>query len=147
MNSCPTGCPLTGNSGILHPKLTFTTFANDVTLMANVKRSWFQVFSVDTKKCGLLKEVWRARRDLNPGPLPKNAVKQFFSGVFPGIHVPRGKSNTDAFEASPMLYLTELRALGLDNNAEYQKDNGSELGRRLGKSNSNSLLIRASANR
>ena len=95
----------------------------------------------------MFKEFWRARRDLNPGPLPKNAVKQFFSGVFPGIHVPRGKSNTDAFEASPMLYLTELRALGLDNNAEYQKDNGSELGRRFGKGNSHSFLVPASANR
>ena len=102
---------------------------------------------MDTKKYGLLKEFWRARRDLNPGPLPKNAAKQFFSGVFPGIHVPRGKSNTDAFEAPPMLYLTELRALGLDNNVEYQKDNGSESGRRFGKGNTHSLLILAPDNR
>ena len=69
---------------------------------------------------------------MNPGPLPKNAAKQFFSGVFPWIHVPRGKSNIDAFKASPMLYLTELRALGLDNNVEYQKDNGTRLGRHFG---------------
>ncbi len=84
---------------------------------------------------------------MNPGPLPKNAVKQFFSGVFPGNLFPRGKSNTDAFEASPMLYLTELRALGLDNNVEYQKDNGSELGRCFGKGNAHSLLILAPADR
>jgi len=35
----------------------------------------------------------------------------------------------------------------LDNNAEYQKDNGSELGRRFGKGNSHSFLVPASANR
>ena len=84
---------------------------------------------------------------MNPGPLPKNAVKQFFSGVFPGIQVPRGKSNIDAIEASPMLYLTELRALGLDNNAEYQKDNGSKLGRCFDKGNFRSSLIPTSTNR
>ena len=64
-------------------------------------------------------DLWRARRDLNPGPLPKNAAKQFFSGVFPGIHVPRGKSNTDAvsgvtdalpFQDPNIQDLTELRA-------------------------------------
>ena len=93
-----------------------------------------------------MNKFWRARRDLNPGPLPKNAMKQFFSGVFPGIHVPRGKSSIDAIEASPMLYLTELRALDLDNNVEYQKDNGSKLGRRFSKGNSRSSLISASAN-
>ena len=93
-----------------------------------------------------MNKFWRARRDLNPGPLPKNAMKQFFSGVFPGIHVPRGKSNIDA-EASPMLYLTELRALDLDNNAEHQKDNGSELRRHFSECNCNSLLTSASANR
>ena len=71
---------------------------------------------------------------MNPGPLPKNAVKQFFSGVFPGIHVPRGKSSIDALEASPMLYLTELRALGLDKNADDQKDNGIESRRSFCKS-------------
>ena len=91
--------------------------------------------------------IWRARRDLNPGPLPKNAVKQFFSGVFPGIHVPRGKSSIDAFVASPMLYLTELRALGLDNNAEHQKDNGSGLGRGFSEGYSHSILLTTSANR
>ena len=56
---------------------------------------------------------------MNPGPLPKNAAKQFFSGVFPGIHVPRGKSNTDAadrvtdalpFQDPNFTDLTELRA-------------------------------------
>jgi len=34
----------------------------------------------------------------------------------------------------------------LDNNAEYQKDNGSELGRRFGKGNSHSFLITAPPN-
>jgi len=56
-----------------------------------------------------------------PGTLPQERVAQFFSGDFPWVCIPRGKSNIDAAEASPMLYLfrillmdlAELRALFL----------------------------------
>ncbi len=56
-----------------------------------------------------------------PGTLPQERVARFFSGDFPWFRFPRGKSNIDAVEASPMLYLfrillmdlTELRALFL----------------------------------
>ena len=57
---------------------------------------------------------------MNPGPFPKNAVKRFFSGVFPWFLLPGGKSNTDAvrsvtdalpFQDPNVVDLTELRAL------------------------------------
>jgi hypothetical protein len=40
----------------------------------------------------------------------QHMVAWFFSGGFPKVLVPRGKSITDAYIAPPMLYLTELRA-------------------------------------
>ena len=51
-----------------------------------------------------LKMIWRARRELNPGP--------------PGL-LHTGKSFTE--RVSPVLYLTELRALPLIKTIEFEK--------------------------
>ncbi len=64
------------------------------------------------QSCACVKQNVAGPPGFEPGTLPQEGLLAcFFSGGFPWVQrMPRGKSVTDTALASPMLYLTELRA-------------------------------------